>query len=148
MTGFGRAQQVRDGGLAHEEVAVDVDAHHLPVRRLRDLCHVFGAGDPGDVAEDVEPAELRDRGVHRSSTLRGQSHVRDASHDDAVGGFAGGIKPGLVDVDGEHVGTFTGEAQSCSATDSGRRSGDQGSFAVEAAGFVAHVSLRFAKRAR
>ena len=45
---------------ARKKRAVDVHAHHLAVGALLDVGEVLGPGDPGDVAEHVEAAELVD----------------------------------------------------------------------------------------
>ena len=78
-------EQVRDRGLGHEEVAVDVDAHHLAVLRLGHVGEVLGARDAGDVAEDVEPTELGDALVDRGPALVAARHVALARRHLAAG---------------------------------------------------------------
>ena len=103
---------MRDGGLGHEERAVEVHAQHPAVPVLGHVSDVLGPRDAGDVAQHVELAERVDAFGDRGEALVA---LRDVAH--ACAYLTAGLlheRDGLgeplgADVEQEQLGAFFGE---------------------------------------
>jgi len=123
-------EQMRDRRLSHEEVAVDVDGHHLPVGRLGDLGEVLTPRDAGDVAQHVEPSALGQREVDRRAAVVGLGDIACARDNRAARLLSRRFQPAGVEVERDDSRALTRQPQCRRLADAGRRARDDGHAAV------------------